>query len=503
MELIRFRFDLMIPLEYKKEKFSDLCNGQIPEMGEWFKQKKIRSQRLNDAGKDLLNENENAVVQCYELNQKSRLRIGLHKNENYSYRVCKRNKEYNFHIGKIKAWFFQSGNAFLTVHIHTEEIEKKDALNLKSFLVDIRSRKEIRYQYSTGKNEYDTGTFTLRILMDKFTEMCGFLQAKYSSNRFSKAYSLTYGLVESMEEPELAELLKMLRLNRNAGMKSDVNKESDYVYKPFDYIYWAVSENSLSMIGDCNKARTIAAGNEQFLKAGLQDSVFQNYILLYLYYIDLYITCDKTKRYCDAVMKKDNKIIDQNIVQSLMRMDNHMERLSTEDHINTLFLEYLCNKGLGLQKMVNSLHEEYLPWAVKNSNYSIFISYRREGGFYPARLLYAICEQNKKRPFIDVERLHSGAFDQQLYRVIEQCNNVIVVLSPGCLDRCMEEEDWVRKEISYAMECGKNIIPVLLEGFEYPKELPECMKDFEKINGITSNPQHFSDVIRKIMEFLK
>ena len=55
----------------------------------------------------------------------------------------------------------------------------------------------------------------------------------------------------------------------------------------------------------------------------------------------------------------------------------------------------------------------------------------------------------------------------------------LLVLSRGALDRCVNEEDWVRKEIFYAVECNRHIVPVVIvdDNFEgIPDCLPEGLK---------------------------
>ena len=53
-----------------------------------------------------------------------------------------------------------------------------------------------------------------------------------------------------------------------------------------------------------------------------------------------------------------------------------------------------------------------------------------------------------------------------------------MVMSPGMLDRCVEEDDWVRHEIILAEKYGKNIVGVSLPGFMMPEpeSLPEPLK---------------------------
>ena len=81
--------------------------------------------------------------------------------------------------------------------------------------------------------------------------------------------------------------------------------------------------------------------------------------------------------------------------------------------------------------------------------------------------------------FLDVDNIASGDFPEQIEQAIKGCNDFLLILSPGMLDRCVDEEDWVRHEITLAEQCGKNIIGVSLPGFVMPEPntLPEPLRD--------------------------
>ena len=83
--------------------------------------------------------------------------------------------------------------------------------------------------------------------------------------------------------------------------------------------------------------------------------------------------------------------------------------------------------------------------------YDVFISYRREGGAATARILRDRLTEMGYRVFFDLESLRSGYFNTALYSVIEECRDVIVVLSPDSLDRCVNDDDWVRLEVEHAL----------------------------------------------------
>ena len=101
--------------------------------------------------------------------------------------------------------------------------------------------------------------------------------------------------------------------------------------------------------------------------------------------------------------------------------------------------------------------------------YDIFISYRRRGaGSGVAGELQAKLENLGYKVFLDVDDIGSGQFPDQIKRAIEECKDFLLVLAPGTLDRCVDEEDWVRREIILAQDLNKNIIGVGLPGFVMP-----------------------------------
>lgn len=121
--------------------------------------------------------------------------------------------------------------------------------------------------------------------------------------------------------------------------------------------------------------------------------------------------------------------------------------------------------------------------------YDIFISYRREGGFNMADSIYQRLINAGYSAFLDIEQLNSGKFNTKLLSVIEQCKDFILILPPGALDRCVNDDDWVRQEIEHALKCGKNIVPIMLRGFEWPSlnNLPESLMELPNFNGISAS----------------
>lgn len=134
--------------------------------------------------------------------------------------------------------------------------------------------------------------------------------------------------------------------------------------------------------------------------------------------------------------------------------------------------------------------------------YDIFISYRRDGGEMLAHILYEQLEKRGYAAFQDVETLRSGDFNTALYDVIENCNDFILILSPNSLDRCANADDWVKNEIVCALENKKNIIPVMMRGFEWPETLPEEIQALRFKNGIVASTDYFDQFLSKLASFL-
>ena len=111
--------------------------------------------------------------------------------------------------------------------------------------------------------------------------------------------------------------------------------------------------------------------------------------------------------------------------------------------------------------------------------YDIFISYRRDGGRQFARILQLMLVQRGYRVFLDYDELTDGIFSEKIVEAIKDAPMFMIVLSKGSMARCASEGDWVRREITLAIEEKKHIIPINpdneFDGF--PEAVPSHIKD--------------------------
>ncbi len=111
--------------------------------------------------------------------------------------------------------------------------------------------------------------------------------------------------------------------------------------------------------------------------------------------------------------------------------------------------------------------------------YDIFISYRREGGAQYARILQLMLIQRGYKVFLDYDELTDGVFSDKIRDAIREAPVFMLVLSKGSMARCANEGDWVREEITLAIEQGKHVVPVnpdnSFDGF--PEEMPVKLRE--------------------------
>ena len=136
--------------------------------------------------------------------------------------------------------------------------------------------------------------------------------------------------------------------------------------------------------------------------------------------------------------------------------------------------------------------------------YDVFISYRREGGFEFAEKLHKRLLEDGYVVACDKD-MGKGRFDKALLSRIEACTDFIVVLNKGCFDRTLDasfppEKDWMRKELAHALKMKKNVVTVMLTGFDWPNGLPDDIREVEFINGPKYDPIDFASFYDELKE---
>lgn len=101
---------------------------------------------------------------------------------------------------------------------------------------------------------------------------------------------------------------------------------------------------------------------------------------------------------------------------------------------------------------------------------TVFISYRRTN-FPWALNIYQDLTHHGYDVFFDYQSVDSGDFEKIILDNIRARAHFIVVLTPSALERCKEPDDWLRREIETAIDEKRNIVPLMMEGFDFGSPL--------------------------------
>ena len=133
-------------------------------------------------------------------------------------------------------------------------------------------------------------------------------------------------------------------------------------------------------------------------------------------------------------------------------------------------------------------------------NYENFISYRRKDASIEVKNLYDALLKRGLSTFCDIYSMGSGKFNDELKEVIDRCTNFILVLGSNSLEKCIDETDWLYKEINEALEKKKNIICVFTtQGFEFPSTLPPQIDEIRFRNGLVFDIFYFDAFLDKLV----
>ena len=87
--------------------------------------------------------------------------------------------------------------------------------------------------------------------------------------------------------------------------------------------------------------------------------------------------------------------------------------------------------------------------------------------------------QRGYKVFLDYDELRDGTFSDRIKAAIKSAPVFMPVLSAGSMTSCVNEDDWVRKEILLAVQEGKPIVPInpdrTFDGV--PKDVPVALKE--------------------------
>lgn len=147
---------------------------------------------------------------------------------------------------------------------------------------------------------------------------------------------------------------------------------------------------------------------------------------------------------------------------------------------------------------------------------TIFINYRKDDSNWNALALYNDLQKyfDKDQLFKDFNAIRPGDdFMMSIQNALAKCNVLLVIIgkdwlkakNPNGTSRIDDVDDFVRLEISTALERGIQVIPVLFDDTPMPKpeELPENLRALCRRQFVEIDPKRFEDDVRNLAQAIK
>ena len=139
-------------------------------------------------------------------------------------------------------------------------------------------------------------------------------------------------------------------------------------------------------------------------------------------------------------------------------------------------------------------------------SYDIFLSYRRKNAdghsnVGTARTFMYVFERHGYEVFFDFKDCTDEYFSDTILPAIRTCQYFVLVLTRGCLERCKDKGDWLRREIEEAIKYRRKIIPITPDGeFEvWPMDIPDSMNALSANDGLQITTIHTDSIFEDNM----
>jgi hypothetical protein len=133
---------------------------------------------------------------------------------------------------------------------------------------------------------------------------------------------------------------------------------------------------------------------------------------------------------------------------------------------------------------------------------TVFVSYRRTDESW-ALAIFQDLTQHGYDVFIDYDGIASGSFETAILENIKARAHFLVLLTPTALERCGDPKDWMRREIEAALDSQRNIVPLMLAGFDFgtpatASRLTGKLSALKEYNGLEIPKGYFSPAMERL-----
>jgi hypothetical protein len=134
---------------------------------------------------------------------------------------------------------------------------------------------------------------------------------------------------------------------------------------------------------------------------------------------------------------------------------------------------------------------------------TVFISYRRANVPW-ALAVFQSLTRNGYDVFFDYNGLAAGDFEKVILENIRARAHFILLLTPSSLERFENPNDWLRREVDAALASQRNIVPLLLEGFDFNKAAGgtqnRTLVALRRYHGLRVHADFFEEAMKRLCE---
>lgn len=135
---------------------------------------------------------------------------------------------------------------------------------------------------------------------------------------------------------------------------------------------------------------------------------------------------------------------------------------------------------------------------------TVFISYRRTNAAW-ALAIFQHLTHHGFDVFLDFRGTASGDFERKILENVKARAHFLVLLTPSALERCGDPLDFLRREIETALRAKRNVVPLMLEGFDFgapqiTNRLTGQLAALRHYNGLLIPAEYFDDAMKRLRE---
>jgi tetratricopeptide (TPR) repeat protein len=133
---------------------------------------------------------------------------------------------------------------------------------------------------------------------------------------------------------------------------------------------------------------------------------------------------------------------------------------------------------------------------------TVFISYRRTNIPWALAIFHNLTLHGYD-VFFDYNGIGGGDFERVIVENIKARAHFLVLLTPSALERCGDPADWLRREIETALGNQRNIVPLMLEGFDFgsptiASQLTGALGALKHYNGVNIPSDYFMEAMERL-----